>query len=182
MRRKSEQGFTILEMSIAIAIFGLLMLYVSQLMNSQIRLLNNVTRQNELEKQARMGMMHILDEIRMHKATYYEVASNKVYYDPPNENIDHCIIDINPNLSVPDDQLPRGIYYDANNKSLMLGEWNASASTYNKYLMAGMVKSVAFEEVTDNGVTNPNLIKVTIVTEDPQTLDSYQLISWSRLY
>lgn len=186
MRKKSEQGFTLLEMAIAISIFGVLMLYISQLMTSQVRLLNAVTRQNELEKNARVAMMNILDEIRLHKATYFDVISDnkvfKVYYDLPNKDAEHCVIDINPNLSASEQELPREIYFDANDSSLKLGEWIESTSTHNEHLIADKIKTITLEGVTAGGVINSHLIKITIVTIDPQTKDEFQLISWSRLY
>lgn len=70
VKDNGKSGFTLLEVMIAIAIFGLIMLYVSQLMSQQFRLFNSASRQNDLEHNTRSAMMHIIDELRLHHSKW----------------------------------------------------------------------------------------------------------------
>lgn len=177
MRKRSDQGFTMLEMAIAITILGILMIAVSQLMNSQIRLYDTVNRHNELEQKARVSMMHILDEIRLHKSTYFVSGpiDKGIYATVPNPSggadLAKCLININPSPS----GLPpgTGIYFNQGEHNL----WFRDPATGEDYLISDEIHSVEIDTSTTN-----RLVRINIIARDERTGDEFQLLSWSRLY
>lgn len=176
MSRRSEHGFTVLEMAITLTIFGFLMLYVSQLMTSQIRLFDTATRQIKMEQKARVSMMHILDEIRLHKSTYYlpGPVGEGVYYLKPNPtgpDEPYCLIDINPDLS--SSPPGTGIYLDRGNHNLWFRDTDNSS-----YLISDDIESIEMDPVTDTD----HLIRINIIAKNQRTNETYQLLTWSRLY
>jgi prepilin-type N-terminal cleavage/methylation domain-containing protein len=174
---KACSGFTLLEVMIALAIFGFLMIYVSQMMRSQIRTYNQTLSEISLEQKARTSMMHLLDEIRLNRSTYYEPGGpgvdNGVYCRKPDatgeDDIESCLIDLNPSDI---NNLPEGtgIYYY--NKQL----WFRNPDTYMTYLIADQIDNVIFTPVLDH------LIKIEVIAKNPQSSQTYELLTWKRLY
>ena len=184
LREHQAKGFTLLEVMIAVAIFSFLMIYIAQIMRLEIRTYNTASRQSTMEQNARTAMMHILDEIRLHPATFYVSGDingkdSGIYYllrvnpnSPDLSDITSCLIDLNP-LNI--DNLPAGtgIYFDRP-KLWFRDTQNANA----KYLIADNIDSITM-------TLNPNdehLIKITIVAKDPVLNESYPLVTWARLY
>src|SRR5690554_2149184 len=123
---KNERGFTLLEVMLAVAIFGFLMLMVAQIMNGEIRMLNAASRQNDIEQKARTAMVHILDEIKLNRFTHYSIENEniEVYIQEP-ESERSCLIFI-PKEDIDINSLPNGtkIYYQPNEGKL----WYRSGS------------------------------------------------------
>lgn len=173
-----EGGFTLLEVMMAIVVFGFLMLYISQMMGQEIRLFNSASRQNDLEQEARQGMMHILDQIRLYPQTYYLAGQggmdSGVYYLPLGSTTPACLIDINPgNLN----NLPAGtgIYLDKSDSQdgkLYYKESNV------QYLIASDIVSLGMKLTPGD----PHLLQIDIVVGGTQGTRPYELLSWARLY
>lgn len=185
-RARQSSGYTLIELMIAISIFSLLMIYVAQLMRTEIRSFNEGLRQNEVEQKARVAMMQVLDEIRLHAYTYYSYGSGTnpgpqvtadsgvYYYDPENNGAITCLIDVNPaNPSI----LPYGtvIYYDETEREL----WYRDQETGAQYLISDEIYSFSIKAVYPNDV---HFAEVYIQAGDPDTAASYELLTWVRLY
>lgn len=180
---KNSRGFTLIEVMIAIAIFGFLMLYVSQLMRGEIRMLNASTRQNNIEQSARVTMMHILDEIRLHQATYYVDGTTGVdqgiYYRNPDaaqmgEDEVECLLDLEPKAV---DNLPAGtgIYFD----SVKHEVWYRDIQNQNaNYRIAEFIDTVTITPADQYG----HLIKINLIAKDPTSTAKFDLVTWVRLY
>ncbi|WP_459997827.1 PilW family protein [Paradesulfitobacterium aromaticivorans] len=176
--KHKHNGFTLLEVMIAIAIFGFLMLYTSQLMSQEIRLFNSALKENEVQQKARTSMMHVLDEIRLHAFTYYfrsgQASDSGVYYNDTNNNgaITALVV---PSPADPDN-LPQGtIYWDAAGQRLWFKRDNTE-----KYLVADQISAFSITEVSPPA--NQHLIKIEITAGDPGSPESYRLVTWARLY
>lgn len=174
-REIGSRGFTLLELMIAISIFGLLMLSISQLMRQEIRLYGAATYQNEVQQKARTAMVHILDEIRLQPFTFYSSGpdSGVYYYDTAQQGKITCLIDVNPtNLS----QLPIGtkLYYDAPNRSL----WYRDNPNNTTYLVSDEIYSLSITPVN----TDVHFVKINLVAGDPSTPQTFELLTWVRLY
>lgn len=187
-----SSGFTLLEVMIAIMIFGFLILYVSQLMNMEIRLFNTVSKQNDLSHNSRAAMMHILDEIRLNpnaekveyissspppvKRYYYSGDSdgfNKgvyyVFYDPvTNNEVTSCLINVNPRDPA---ALPNGPVIYLDNFEL----WYRDVKNNNRKI-SNQIQSIELSTEPDP-VHVDRLMKIEITA-----LDNSKLISWIRLY
>lgn len=185
----TNRGFTLLEVMIAVSIFGLLILYVSQLMNMEIRLFNSVSKQNDLAHNSRVAMMHILDEIRLNPNTekeeykdatppsvrryYYsgdpEQEGRKynegVYYYYVDEDEPVCLINVNPQ----------------NPESLTKGPLIFFSNSELKYIdVRGNTKIITDQIQSINLSTEADfesLLKIEITATD-----NSKLISWIRLY
>lgn len=173
-----EKGFTLLELMMAVAVFGFLMLYISQFMRSEIHLFGDASKQNDVEQKTRQAMMHILDEIRLHPATLYYAGDPQgndsgVYYTPPGTFSSICVIDVTPSDV---NNLPAGtvIYLERNAGKLFYKDANNAT-----YLIADWIDSINLS--LDGG--GSRLLKIDIKVSNPQDhSQSYELVSWSRLY
>ena len=186
-------GFTILEIMIALAIFGFLMLYISQFMHLEIRLFDKATQQDNLEQKARFAMMHIIDEIRTTTSPIYDpgiVGANEtigadagIYY--MNNLVNTCKININPtNSNLVIDTTNNYIYYDDIQRKLMVKKASVD------YLISDNIRWIIFEQASSH------LIKVSILAKnyDPSnpndsdtlgdpgflSVNAFQLITWVR--
>lgn len=177
----NAKGFTLIEVMIAIAIFGFLMLYVSQMMRGEIHMLNSVTRQNDIEQNARVTMMHILDEVRLHQATYYNdgsIGSDKgIYYRSPSAGVDTktCLVyletaDIN--------NLPAGtgIYFDSVKHEVWYRDITQNPTA--NYRIAEYIESITATPADQYG----HLIKINLTAKDPTSTAKFDLVTWVRLY
>jgi prepilin-type N-terminal cleavage/methylation domain-containing protein len=191
-------GFTLLEVMIAMSIFGFLILYVSQMTRMEFRLFNTFSKQNDLDHNIRAAMMHIIDEIRLNPNTnkpsipspipsvkkyYYagDVSDNKnkgIYYnyylDPtdPTSQITCCLINVNPSdvwLSNP--SLSGPVIYLSNNELWYRGVDDAEPPK----IISDQIRSVDLSLGILGSIDT--LIKIEITA-----MDDSKLISWIRLY
>jgi len=173
---KGSAGFTLLELMIAISIFGFLMLSISQLMRQEIRMYNAATHQNEVQQKARTAMMHILDEVRLHPFAYYSplaTDSGVYYYDSVQQGNITCLIDVNPaNPS----SLPSGteLYYDTVNHSL----WFRDNQKNTNYLVSDEIYTLSITMVN----ADVHFAQIDLVAGDPSTPQTFELLTWVRLY
>jgi len=185
---KSEKqfwnGFTLLEVMIAVSIFGFLMLYVSQFMRLEIRLFDKTTREDNLEQATRFAMMHTIDQIRITPNPTLKLGPDDagIYYT--SNSVETCKINIKPTdlgaLSV------GAIYYDEAHRKLMLKQ------AMDSYLIADHIRWIRFE--LDG--SSSHLLKIDILakdfdpsnpndSDDPNdprflTVNAFQLITWVR--
>lgn len=173
---KGSGGFTLLELMIAISIFGFLMFSITQLMRQEIRMFRAATHQNEVQQKARTAMMHILDEIRLQPYTYYTSGADSgvYYYDEGQPGNIKCLLDVNPtNLS----NLPTGtkLYYDTLNHSL----WFRDILNNATYLISDEIYTVNVTQVDE---TDRHFVQIDLVAGDPNTPQTFELMTWVRLY
>lgn len=180
-----QKGFTLIEVMIAVAIFGFLMLYVSQMMRGEVHLLNTVTHNDAVEQNARTAMMHILDEVRLHQATYYDPREikkdtgtiNRIYHRNPDstqpQDTKICLLDLDPDIN--NLREGTGIYFDSNKHEL----WYRDVENSNaNYRIAEYIESITITPADQYG----HLIKITLKAKDPKATDSFDLVTWARLY
>ncbi|MHB8125111.1 MAG: PilW family protein [Desulfitobacteriaceae bacterium] len=193
-----NSGFTLLEIMIAITIFGFMMLYVSQLMRQEFRLYNSASKQNDLEHNTRSAMMHILDELRLHHSkkiagSPYDEDSIRVF---GSETINDatstfCLICTDPSDQLETDSLtgiksfsdedtdytiPIIIYFDKLNHELWYQEIN------HKQLITNKIKSLVLEKETIVIEEQPKeLLKIILEAEDTSINKTFELVSWIRL-
>lgn len=180
---KNTRGFTLIEVMLAISIFGLLLLYASQFMRSEINVFRSVSRQNEVEQKARSSMMHILDEVRLNNFTFYKATSNNQgiyrYADAvsaatTNELNSTCLIFIN--LQPSSDPPPSSVkvLFDYENAEGKLWYLNNGS----KYLIADEISKISM--ISDG--RDSHLVKIDITAGGQNGSKPYELLSWIRLY
>jgi len=180
-----RNGFTFLEVMIAVSIFGFLMLYVSQFMRLEIGLFDKTTREDNLEQAARFAMLHTIDQIRKTPNPTLKSGENNagVYYT--SNLVEKCIINLSPSdvEGLPDET----IYYDEVERKLMLKKDDS------RYLIAEHIQWIKFEL---EGDSTSRLLKIDILAKnfdpsnpndsgnvgDPRFLaiNAFQLITWVR--
>lgn len=179
---KNTQGFTIIEVMIAISIFGFLLLYASQFMRSEIYVFKSVSRQNDIEQKARSSMMHILDEVRLNNFTFYKATANNQgiyrYADAvsaasKNETGSTCLIFINlqPSLDPPPSSVK--VLFDYENAEGKL--WYLKNGS--KYLIADEISKISM--ISDG--RDSHLVKIDITAGGQNGSHPYELLSWIRL-
>lgn len=177
---KRNNGFTILEMMIAIAIFGFLMTMIAQIMRGEIRMFNQVSRQSEIEEKARTAIVQIMDEIRLNRFTYYSPGSESydqgVYTAEPDQTT-KCLIDIHPQPTVITGNisaLPSGtkIFYDYDAKQL----WYRDPASNSVHLIADEIKSVTILPASEH------LVQIYLEAKDDSGELNHELLTWVRLY
>lgn len=184
IKKRPENGFTLLEVMIAVSIFGFLMLYVSQFMRLEIRLFDKATREDSLEQAARFAMMHTVDQIRVTPNPTLKLGpvDAGIYYT--SDSVETCKINLKP-ANVGD--LPDGtLYYDEPQSKLMLKKET------DNYLIADHIEWIKFEF---DG-SSSRLMKINILAKnfdpsnpndsnnpsDPKflTVNAFQLVTWVR--
>ncbi len=177
---KRDKGFTLIEIAIAISIFGILMLSFSQLLRNEIRLYNTVSENTKLEEKARATMMRILDEIRITPYTMYSSDSTGlnggVYQNPPGSK--SVLINANPDSAIlsalqsnPSGVSP-GIYYQPVQGEL----WYCDGAKI--YLIADQVYRF---EIIPASADQKHFIKISLGLGNSGG-EHYDLITWARLY
>ena len=182
-RVKFERGFTLLEVMIAVSIFGFLMIYVSQFMRLEIRLFDKATQEDTLEQSARFAMLHTVDQIRRTQMPKFELGTDDK--DRGIYNGSDCIINLNPsdsNLLVLLDE--NSYYNDENDDDKETIFYNMEKLMLKKgtkhYLIADHIRSIEFE------LEGPRLLKISILASDEPDdsellgVNGFQLITWLR--
>ncbi|ACL21569.1 hypothetical protein Dhaf_3551 [Desulfitobacterium hafniense DCB-2] len=184
MNKQREEGFTILEVMIAIVIFGILMMIISQLMRGEIRMLNTASGQDAIQQKARSAMVHLLDEVRLNRYVAYYAGDTAeggrhnegVYANEPG-GTSRCLINIRP---VPDvlngdmSKLPGGteIYYDYWDKKL----WYRDTSTNEVHLIADEIDALTIQPLTEH------LLQIHLKARSTSGTYEQELLTWIRMY
>jgi len=182
MSIKSDKGFTLLELMIAVVIFGILMMIASQFLRGEIRMYNSASRQDAIEQKARTAMVHLLDEVRLNRyVTYYSgdegSGYNKGIYTKEPDQAMRCLINVLPRPEVLNgnlNQLPNGteIYYDYIAKKL----WYRDSETNNVHLIADEIESVEIQNVTEH------LLQIYLQVKSATRTEEQELLTWIRMY
>lgn len=182
--RNNTQGFTLIEVMIAISIFGLLLLYASQFMRSEIHGFESTSRQNELEQKARIAMMHILDEVRLNNRTFYKSTSSisqeirlyanvtKATATPKDETGSASLIFINTQTTAIVQSPTAKVFFDQ-----MKGELWYQKDSVNRYLIADEIWKLSI--VQDSSLAS--LVKIDIIAGGNNGSQSFELQTWVRL-
>lgn len=182
IKSKNTQGFTLIEVMIAVSIFGFLLLYASQFMRSEINVFHSISRQSEVEQNARTSMMHVMDEVRLNDFTFYKATSQHQgiyrYADEAsaaseNEHNSTCLIYIK--LQPSSDPVPSStkILYDYETTEGKLWYLN----TGSKYLIADEISQLHIIPHAIDG----HLVKIDITAGGQAGSQPYQLLTWVRL-
>lgn len=177
--KNSTDGFTLIEVMIAILIFGFLLLYASQFMRSEIHVFETASGQNEVDQKARVAMMHILDEIRLNNLTFYKSTSTSqgIYRyagvaeataTPKNEIGSICLIFINLQPSSTIQSSSAKVFFDKAKGQL----WYQNKGS--KYLIADEISKLSIEE-------DSSLAKIDIIVGGNNGSQPYEILTWVRL-
>lgn len=169
MSRKENLGFTLLEVMIAIGIFGILMLAVTHMLRAEIGLFNAENIQNQNEQRARVVLSHALDQVRLNRNVYYSEGSggydNGIYTrEPGNER---CLLNLNPDPGRTHSGTET-LYYPEDDQL-----WYRSGG--NRYMVADKITTLEVQEV------NPYLTRIRVVAGDPGSDSSFELVTWARM-
>ncbi|MEL1135139.1 prepilin-type N-terminal cleavage/methylation domain-containing protein [Desulfitobacterium sp. THU1] len=174
-----DKGFTILEVMMAIVIFGFLMMMVAQIFNGELSLMNATRNQSELEQKARTAMVHILDEIKLNDYTYYSTGAEGYNYGVYTQAPDHpqqCLINLKPApaaLAGDHSAFPTGtrVYYNHGQREL----WYRDEATNSVNLIADDIDIIEIFPETSR------LLRIYVKATD-STGSEYELLTWSRAY
>ncbi|SHI17891.1 PulJ/GspJ family protein [Desulfosporosinus lacus] len=175
--KNSTQGFTLIEVMIAISIFGLLLLYASQFMRSEIRVYESASEQNEVEQKARVAMMHILDEVRLNNFTFYKSTSNdQGIYRYANaaaaalkdETNSTCLIFVSLGSTPVIPPASAQVFFDNRKGEL----WHLKNGS--RYLIADEISQLSIDE-------DSTLVKIEISMGENDGSKLFELLTWVRL-
>lgn len=189
---EAAPGFTLLEVMIAIALFGFLMLGISQFMRQETRLMGTALKQNEISQKARTAMMQVLDAIHLQAYTFYSYSEGTRQDPPTGEASGVYYFDINPNvpgnpgrgdlkslINVNPGRDGQGriilkpgtaVYYDDQKKELRYGD-----NPDNANLIADQILTFTMVPETNR------FVKIDVVAGDSGG-ETFELVSWARLY
>lgn len=174
--KKSEQAFTLLEVMIAVSIFGLLLMYAFQFMRTEIRTFDSASRQNDVQNKARVAMMQLVDEVRLDLTFYKATANDQSIYrykdevaaSIKDETDSTCLIYVSlqaEQVTPPD---TAEIFFDNINGEL----WYIKDGT--KYLIADQISHLSIEG-------NSSQVKIDIIIGGDNGSEPYELLTWVRL-
>lgn len=169
--KSREKGFTLLEVMIALGIFGVLMLAVVQMMRMEIWLFDSEDKQNQIEVQARMAMNNVLDQVRLHGYVYYGAGDGYdegLYSDDPDLE-QKCLLNLNPDPAAVYDDIQ--MYYLADEDQLWYRD--SSGSTY---IIADQIT------VLEIHPENDHLVRIRVGAGEPSSDYYFELVTWGRLY
>lgn len=184
--KNRDQGFTLLEVMIALSIFGLLLLYASQFMRTEITGYDNVSKQNEIVQKERVAMMQLLDELRLNCFTYFKSTSNHqgIYLyanataaaSESKADSDPCLIFIQLPSSTETPPPSTKIFFQYDSVKAEGTLWYMK-DEYNKYLIA--------DEISQINVTQDehdlHLVKIDLTIGGQNGTQPYELMTWARL-
>lgn len=177
--KKSEQAFTLLEVMIAVSIFGFLLLYASQFMRAEIHNFDSASKQNDVEQKARVAVMQLLDEVRLDLTFYSATPDDQSIYRYANESAAAtkdktgatCLIYVSLQASpVTLASLPPSveIFYDNLNGQL----WYIKNG--NPYLIADQISHLSI-------TGDSSQVKIDIIMGGNNGSQPYELLTWVRL-
>ncbi|CAA7601567.1 prepilin-type N-terminal cleavage/methylation domain protein [Acididesulfobacillus acetoxydans] len=195
MKRCQGDGFTLLELMLAMAVFAIFLLGVSQVLRQEIQSYHEDMRQEALEEKARAAMLQILDQCHLNAYKFYSYSGGTALSPPlgpdsgiyfynirpnsttPGNGALVCLLDLNPSRDTNGKPiLAPGtlLYFDQPNPkatgALMYGDNPATA-----HLVADDIELLM---VTPDG---NHFVKIDIVTKNLEN-QSFELVSWARLY
>ena len=167
-----ERGFTLIELTMAIAIFGFILLAMTQVIHQEVDEYNQFNRQEILEQDARTAMQVIFDQMWIHSFKYFPVDSpaytnglstdTGIYcIDQDNTTKKICLLDIQPSNDMLNGLITNTSYvlsYDLTNKTL----------TYHD--------SQGFNHVIAADITNLSITKEGSYDADAQGYEDYHLV------
>lgn len=167
----------------AIVIFSILMMIVSQLIRGEIRMFNTVSNQDNIENKARAAMVSLLDEVRLNPYILYYAGNDGsgdnrgVYAQEPSEEEPRCLINLQPQQEVLAgnlNELPIGtkIYYDDLAKKL----WYRDSPSSAVHLIADEVEFIEFQGVTEH------LLQIHLKVKSTFGEQEQELLTWIRMY
>lgn len=174
----NKSGFTLLEVMIAIAVFGLLLVYASQFMRTEIRSYDSASEQNEIRQKARVALMQIVDEIRL-TLTYYEVDDtsgahciyrykDEIAAAEKDRTGAECLIYISTDDDDSSSPLSAEIYFNKSQGEL----WYRKDG--NRYLIADQIAYLSMTE-------DASLVKIHIGVGREDGSEPYELLTWVRV-
>lgn len=182
-----DKGFTLLELMLAVVIFGFLMMAITSFLSSEIHSFNNAVAQDEVDEKARTSMMQILDVIQLKRSTFCQdmgvnVNNNihyfGVYYNTDPDNPVNSVSLINPD---PDSQDHAAtIYYVSDYNQTHEGAlFYRDNSPYSPYLISDDIDkfSIIPPDPQDN-----HLIQIDLIVKDPRTNQKCELLTYKRLH
>lgn len=184
-------GFTLLEVVIAIMIFGFLLTYVTQLMNSQLKFYKTAIQKNEVEQTVRTVTTKIVDQIRFSPKTYYSYNQGQkpgsqspspsnagIYSANPITPDFSCLVNTDPDLNlINSTSYPKGIIYLDKTKTPW--ELRYKQDTGQSVLLADGITAFALTPVASSA---NNLVKIEIIATNSTNTNSYRLVTWVGLY
>lgn len=168
---KKEQGFTILELMIAIGIFSILMFTIAQMLRAEIGFFQAENLQNQNEQRARTAINHVLDQVRLYGYVTYVGDGgydDGLYSEDPAGT--KCLVNLNP--SSQDKQDEAEMFYLPEKDEL----WYNEATSGKTYLIADQITALEIEGVTSH------LARIRVVAGDPDSDWAFELVTWGRLY
>ncbi len=172
MKRKNDRGLTILEVMMAIGIFGILMLSITMMLRAEIGLFNTENVQNQNEQSARVGLSQVVDQVRLNGYVYYDPGDagyNSGFYtrEPGNQK---CLVNLNPEPG--GDHSTTEMFYDPQEAAL----WFQDTASGQSYLITDQLTTLEVEEVT------PYLARIRVVAGNPASDVAFELVTWVRMY
>jgi len=174
--KKSNQAFTLLEVMIAVSIFGFLLLYASQFLRAEVRMFDSVSRQNEVEQKARIAVMQLLDEVRLDLTFYKSTTDDQSIFRYENEAAaaikdeinSTCLIYVSMQASPATPPPTTEIFFDN-----LAGElWYMKND--DQYLIADQISHLSIEGES-------SLVKIHIIVGGNNGTEPYELLTWVRL-
>jgi len=173
MRRIRDNGFTLLEVMIALGIFSILMMMIAVMMRAEIGFFNTENKQNQNEQKARMAMNHVLDQVRLNSFVVFNNPAGfdqGLYSNDPDLEEPLCLLNLNPNPA--GDLENTEMYYTPDTDKLWLRNEEGK-----KYVL---VEDISILEIEQVGTSR--LVRVRVVAGDPASDLSFELVSWIRLF
>ena len=175
MRVKNDQGMTLLEVMIAIGIFGIMMLVISQMLRAEIRLFNNEETANRYEQKARVAMNQVLNQIRIYGSV--SLRGNGGSYDDGLYSGTACLLNLKPNPgSDPGGAAAEAEMYYLPDKGELWYRQPGGARI--EFVIADHIK--ALEIKADGG--SSRLVRIRIRAGGADPTEEFDLVTWARLY
>lgn len=174
--KKSDQAFTLLEVMIAVSIFGLLLMFAFQLMRTEIRTFDSASSQNDSQHKARVALMQLVDEVRLELTFYKATPDDQSIYrykdeaaaSIKDETDSTCLIYISLQAAQVTPPATAEIFFDKIKGEL----WYIKDG--ERYLIADQIAHLSIEG-------NSSQVKIDIIIGGDNGSEPYELLTWVRL-
>jgi len=170
MRTEKQNGFTLLEVMIAVGIFSVLMFSIATMMRAEIGLFNIENHQNQNEQKARTALNHVLDQVRLYGyVTYLDKGGTDdgLYSIDPDGT--KCLLNLDPAVESRDQA---EMFYLPDKDEL----WYNDQAQRKTYLLIDQITTLEIQAVT------AHLIRIRVVAGNPGSDTAFELVTWGRLY